>query len=100
MNFIHLRPALYIGSYSLTVLGHFLNGFRQALLLMPNDFDWKKFHTFEFHEFIKMNLGKSNYSGLNGLNITLYDCNEEKAFDVFFALLEEFKLEKENFSGD
>lgn len=100
LNLIHLRPALYIGSNSLTVLKNFLTGFREALLLVPNDFDWKNFYSFEFHEFIKSKLGKNDYAGLNGFNVSLYECDEEKAFDHFFALLEEFKLEKEDLSDE
>lgn len=96
LNLIHLRPALYIGSYSITALGSFIAGFKAALQLIPNDFESKKFHSFEFHEFIKMKLNKLNYASFNGFNATLYECDEETALDYFFALLEEFKLEKEN----
>ena len=96
LNLIHLRPAMYIGEQSLTVLGIFLIGFRAGLRLYQNDFDCKKFHSVEFHNYIKNKLGKSIYASLNGFNIKLYECSEEIAFDTFFALLEEFKLEKED----
>lgn len=96
LNLIHLRPAMYIGKYSLTALGNFLMGFRAGVSLYQNDFDWKKFHSVEFHSYIKEKLDKSDYGSLNGFNISLYECDENKAFDTFFAFLEEFKLEKES----
>ena len=96
LNLIHLRPAMYIGEYSLTVLGIFLKGFKEGLLLYQNKFDWKKFNSIEFHNYIKEKLNKSNYASLNAFCISLYECDEENAFDIFFALLEEFKLEKED----
>lgn len=100
LNLIHLRPAMYIGEYSLTVLGIFLKGFREGLLLYQNNFDWKKFHSIEFHNYIKDKLGKSTYASLNGFSINLYECDEATAFDIFFALLEEFKIEKENLRNE
>ena len=100
LKLIHLLPGMYIGSNSITTLRNFLIGFSQALDLVSNDFKWYKFQTVEFHNFIKEKLGKTNYSGLNGFNIKLYECDEEKAFDLFFALLEEFKLEKEDLSNE
>ncbi len=100
LNLIHLRPAMYIGKYSLTVLGNFLTGFREGLLLYQNAFDWKNFHSVEFHNYIKNKLGKSNYASLNGFSIYLYECDEETALDIFFALLEEFKLEQEDLSNE
>ena len=95
LNLIHLRPAMYIGEKSLTVLGIFLQGFREGLLLYQNEFDWKNFHSVKFHNFIKDKLDKRIYAPLNGFCISLYECDEETAFDMFFAFLEEFKLEKE-----
>ena len=100
LNLIHLRPAMYIGEYSLTVLGIFLTGFREGLLLYKNDFDWKNLRSVEFHNYIKDKLGKSIHASLNGFSIGLYECDEETAFDTFFALLEEFKLEKEDLGND
>jgi phosphoribosylanthranilate isomerase len=100
LKLIHLLPGMYMGSKSLTVLSVFLIGFGQGLELVPNNFKWHNFQTGEFHDFIKKKLGKTDYSGLNGFNIKLYECSEEEAFDHFFALLEEFKLEKEDLSNE
>ena len=96
LSLIHLRPAMYIGENSLTSLGNFLTGFREGLLLYQNDFDWKNFHSVEFHNYIKDKLDKRDYASLNGFNIIIYETDEQTAFDIFFALLEEFKLEKED----
>jgi phosphoribosylanthranilate isomerase len=100
LNLIHLRPAMYIGEKSLTTLGIFINGLKEGLLLYQNDFDWKNFHSVEFHNYIKDKLGKREFASLNGFCIDLYKSDEETAFDIFFALLEEFKLEKEDLTNE
>lgn len=95
LNLIHLRPAMYIGSKSVTRLGNYLFGFRDAMLFTSNDFDFGNLFTNEFHNYIKNKLGKIDYASLNGFDIEVYENNEEEAFDLFYAILEEFKLENE-----
>jgi hypothetical protein len=67
--------------------------------LTDNFFDWRKFYTQEFQDFVKNKLGKSDYN-LNAFNVSLYECDEKEAFDQFFAYLEEFKLENEDLSNE
>lgn len=94
---IMFRPQMYFGRKSLSDLSHFLLGFEYAL-----DYSQSKFETgLFFSEFESWSLNKligKNESPYRLVGIILQKTNndEEKAFDLFFALLEEFKLEKEN----
>lgn len=94
---VQIRPLMYFERKSLTLLSQFLNGFQTALYFSDSNYDSKKLFTEEFHKWMmeKLEVGYPN-------SIT-WECHiprkvngdEEKAFDLFFALLEEFKLEKE-----
>lgn len=97
---VRKRPWMWIGEKSLTKLWIFLDGFYSGMSF-GNKFDTKKFFSTEFNEWVdqKVELENSNSSGwvLNILRKTNND--EELAYDLFFALLEEFKSEKENLSS-
>ncbi len=102
LNLIHPRPALYLGTKSILRLRSYLDGFGYALDIKKIKFDWKKFYSEDnfqdsFHEFTAKYFSWCE-STAGWQNIILKECNndEEKAVDVFFALLEEFKLEKED----
>ena len=98
---IQLMPEIYIGGKSLTSLATYLSGFQMALIIGEGRFDNKHFFQDEFYNFIS---GKLNYdvSEKHWLKKVLEKSNnnEERAFDLFFALLEEFKLEKEDLSDE
>ncbi len=94
---IEIMPDSYIGVKSLTLLSIYLSGFQTALIIGEGKFDTKKFFEDIFYAFVSDKL-KNISVGKHWLNRILMECNnnEEKAFDLFFALLEEFKLEKED----
>lgn len=96
---INMRPQMYFGRKSLMDLSHFLLGFEYALEFSQSKFNTGKFFSeFEFWSLQKL-IGKDE-SPYRLVGILLQKCknDEEKAFDLFFALLEEFKLEKEDLS--
>ena len=105
---IELYPSMFLGKNSISLLSTFLNGIEFGLkefCQSTSNFDWKEFksnkephYEFGFQKWIS-----ERYKNRRGYNQTwsdsiLYqvDGDEEKAFDLFFALLEEFKLEKED----
>ena len=96
-------PAMYLGKYSVSYLELYLAGIRMASEILGKNFDWKNFLTFEypktkydFRAFLE-NYFNELLGGHSWASFILKKVNydEEKAFDLFFALLEEFKLEKE-----
>jgi phosphoribosylanthranilate isomerase len=93
------RPAMYVGAKSLTRLQMFFYGYCYALSLQDIEFPQKQFAAYSFHDWIAKKFGW-NESTSGWLNMILKEVNDddEKAFDLFFALLEEFKLEKEDLS--
>jgi phosphoribosylanthranilate isomerase len=106
---IELRPAMYLGKQSITLLRMFLNGFDFASVLNNLKFDWKNFcpdgkHYYDkgFQSWIaKKFLGKAETAlGWDNIILEKSDNDEKKAFELFFELLEEFKLEKENLSNE
>jgi phosphoribosylanthranilate isomerase len=90
-NLIHLRPAMYLGRKSISHLSGFLSGMNFGYHLESDEMTYPFQFSDELSYFIQNRYGASPYSRI------LKECNEdeEKAFDLFFALLEEFKLEKE-----
>ena len=95
---IELMPDDYIGGKSLSALATYLSGFQMALIIGEGKFDSKKFFQDDFYNFVANNL--NNHSmGKHWLKLILSKTNnnEEKAFDLFFKLLEEFKIENEKF---
>ncbi|MBX7174086.1 MAG: phosphoribosylanthranilate isomerase [Pyrinomonadaceae bacterium] len=106
LEFIRLHPSMFLGKYFITELRTFLYGIEFGLNVLNEErfeFDWKQFkpdseypHRVGFQAWIskkfKNNGNRQIWSDIILLQV---DDNEEKAFDLFFALLEEFKLEKE-----
>ena len=95
-DLIHLRPAMYIGWKSISHLSGFLSGmnfgYHLSDVLVKYPFQFSS----ELSLFIQIRYGSLPYRSI------LEECNndEERAFDLFFALLEEFKLEKEDLAKD
>jgi phosphoribosylanthranilate isomerase len=102
LSAIHQRPAMYFGRKSLTDLNNFLYGFRMALKLSKAEFDTGNLFTDDLKNFGEKFFGERIPGAMSLVWFILrkYENDEEKAFDAFFALLEEFKLEKENLGGD
>lgn len=99
---IHARPAMYLSDKSLTKLQIFLFGFREALYLADANFDMGKYDTEEFRKWMAEKVGYGYPNSFDCITHILrkFDSDEEKSFDVFFALLEEFKLENEDLSNE
>jgi phosphoribosylanthranilate isomerase len=96
-------PGSYFEQKSLTSLTAFLNGFQSALNWTIADFDLDLFEPVTsnvFSRFIeeKLRVKIKNEANWNGLILNETNGNEEEAFDLFFTLLEEFKLKKEDLS--
>lgn len=106
---IQLRPALYLGKCNISFLRVYLEAIQFSSMLFQKEFEFKK-----FLKKPEVNFNSDNYFtgfvaryfnqtvGAMGWNsIILEECNndEEKAFDLFFAVLEEFKLEKEDLNN-
>ncbi len=98
LSAVLLRPEMYFGRKSFTDLHNFLYGFRMALNLSEAKFDTGKYFTDDLRIFAEKFFDERipGAMGLNWFILRKVNKNEEKAFDLFFALLEEFKLEKEN----
>lgn len=94
---IHARPSVYFGEKSLSNLQIFLYGFTTALYLADAKFDCGKYDSEEFRKWMGEKVGYGYPNSIDCITHILRKMNndEEKAFDLFFALLEEFKLEKE-----
>ena len=100
-NFINLLaliqryPKMIVGDKSLTLLHRFFIGFEMALKHSKAEYNTYSFFT-DFDDFVRYRYRK--YPSLNWCSKILeeVDNDEEKAVDLFFALLEEFKLEKED----
>lgn len=99
---IHGRPAMFLGEKSLTKLQTFLLGFMAALGLADANFDIGKYNSEEFKKWMGENVGYGYPNSIDCMTHILRKLNgdEEKAFDFFFALLEEFKLEKEDLNNE
>ena len=100
-------PSLYLGKYSISYLWVYLQGIKMAFEILNKQFDWKNFISFSYSE-RKLDFRaflESRFQELLGGHswdsfiLNKVDGNEEKAFDLFFALLEEFKLEKEGLNN-
>ncbi len=98
---VQLRPVMYLGWNKLSLMRSFLGGFQTAVSLSNANYDTGKFFT-DFNQWAINKLTGRNESKYGWSGIILRECNndEEKALELFFALLEEFKLEKEDLSNE
>ena len=98
---IREQPILFVGQKSLTRIQMFFYGYLYALDLQDIDFDQRKFGPYNFHDWIAKKLGwAESTSGWLNMILNKVNGDEEKAVDLFFALLEEFKLEKEDIRNE
>jgi phosphoribosylanthranilate isomerase len=106
LDAIQPSPAMFFGKYSISLLKAYLDGFRIASEILEKPFDWKGFYDFDFgvNDFthfvgkkLKQSVGARDWSYLI-LEHETFD--EEAAMDLFFVLLEEFKLEREDLSNE
>ncbi|CAN5464578.1 hypothetical protein BH10ACI1_BH10ACI1_14020 [soil metagenome] len=108
LEVIRFHHSMFFGKRSISELFTFLYGIEFGLehLNKKNfDFDWRQFkpcgeprYHYGFQSWIIKKFLNKDESANVWSTIILWqtDNDEEKAFDLFFALLEEFKLEKEN----
>jgi phosphoribosylanthranilate isomerase len=102
LSAIHQRPIMYFGRKSLTDLQNFMLGFQTALSFAKSDFDLGKYDTEEYRKWMGEKIGYGYPNTIDCMTHILrkFDKDEEKSFDYFFALWEEFKLEKEDLSNE
>ncbi|HEX8638265.1 MAG TPA: phosphoribosylanthranilate isomerase [Pyrinomonadaceae bacterium] len=100
MSNIHSLPEIYIGKKSLTDLMIYLTGYYHATQYFGIEFEGGFFP--EFSSWMINKLSVENKPSLHFSNLILEECkgDEETAFNLYFALLEEFKLEKEDLSNE
>ena len=96
MSYIHSLPEIYIGKKSLTLLTTYLQGYWHATKYFGIEFENGFFP--EFNSWMINKLKVRYNPSLHHSALILEECggDEEKAFDLYFALLEEFKLEEED----
>ena len=112
LEFIRRHPSNFFGKYYFTELSAFLYGIEFGLNVLNKEkfvFNWKQFrpesehpHRVGFQSWISkkfLNIAESAYNW-NYIILQQTNNDEEKALDLFFALLEEFKLEKENLNDE
>jgi len=109
---IEHRPGMYLGKPTLERLSMFLYGIEFGLNhgnVESSTFDWKQFkpklephYAHGFQSWISQTLLNRETSAYDWAYIILEYCNgdEEKGFDLFFKLIEKFKLEKEDLTSD
>ncbi|MEP6904217.1 MAG: phosphoribosylanthranilate isomerase [Actinomycetota bacterium] len=112
LEFIRQHPSMFLGKYSISELFTFLYGIEYGLRVLNKErfeFNWKQFkpeserrHQVGFQSWISKKFLENAESANVWSTIILWQTNndEEKAFDLFFALLDEFKLEKEDLTND
>ena len=96
LSAIHLKPEMYLGKKSLSLLFTFFSGFDLGDQLSERKFNTNKILFNDFSDFVqnKFSQGRIAVGWLQRI-LEKTENDEEKAVDVFFALLEEFKLEKD-----
>lgn len=99
-------PSMFFGKYSLSLLKAYISGIKIASEILEEPFNWKNFYTsdWKFSDFtsyvakrLKQDAGAKDWSYLI---LESENFDEEKAMDLFFVFLEEFKLEKEDLSNE
>ncbi len=88
------RPALYLGETSLTVFRGYFYGYLEGSKLLEDEEIAVELRS--FHNWVAMRLGFfEGTSGWKNMLLHSENGNEEKAFEKFFVLLDEFKNRKE-----
>ncbi len=99
-------PPMFIGKYSLSLLKAYISGIKIASEILEKPLDWKNFYApdwkvSDFTNYVakqlKQDAGAKDWSYLI---LEFENFDEEKAMDLFFVFLEEFKLEKEDLSNE
>ena len=93
---------MYLGVKSLSKLQIYLFGFINALNITMADYNIGKYDSEEYRKWMGEKIGYGYPNAIDCITHILrkFDNDEEKSFDYFFALLEEFKLEKEDLNNE
>lgn len=93
LSLIQRYPKMIVGEKSLTLLHRFFIGFEMALEQSKAEYNTFLFFT-NFDDFVRYKYRDGGSWNWCSRILKKVDNDEEKAVDLFFALLEEFKLEK------
>ena len=76
-------------------------GFQMSLQVSQANFDLGKYDSEEYRKWMSEKIGSGYPNSIDCMTHILrkFDNDEEKSFDYFFALWEEFKLEKEDLNS-
>ncbi len=87
---------------SITLLCTFIYGYLTAIFKLESEFEQTNNLLWEFDKYVGIERSWFSHGIYSYAKHFLNKCNgdEEKAFDLFFALLEEFKLEKEDLNNE
>jgi phosphoribosylanthranilate isomerase len=99
LSFIQRYPKMIVGEKSLTLLNRFFLGFEMALKQSKAEYNTYLFFT-DFDDFVRYKYRDGGNWNWCSRILKKVNNDEEKAVDLFFALLEEFKLEKEELHSE
>ena len=93
---IEKKPKSYFESKSLTSMWIFIDGFQSAIKWTDTDFNllwFEMINSNSFINFVREKLGIKSTEETNWVNLILnnFGGDEEKSFDCFFSILEEFR---------
>ena len=96
------RPKMYLPQKSMTQICIFIFGFLSALDITKSNYETENKFLKSFDEYEGIQRGMFTHGIYSYAKHFLEQCNgnEERAFDLFFARLEEFELEKEDLSNE
>jgi len=96
------RPKMYFPQKSITQICIFIFGFLSALDITKSDYETTDKFLRSFEKYADIQRGVFTHGIYSYAENFLDKSNsdEERAFDIFYAKLEEFLLEKENLSND
>ncbi|MEG0415780.1 MAG: hypothetical protein RR565_06550 [Erysipelothrix sp.] len=85
---IRKRPSMYLGTKSLKLLNAYLNGFLSGSGLVENS-EYQNFRT-QFQKYVLELYPTQKSLGWSSIIIKVSQGDEERAFDLFFRLLDDF----------
>jgi phosphoribosylanthranilate isomerase len=95
LSHIQARPAIYLGTKSLTKLQAFLSGFSVAFYYADTELENGLYESEDYRKWMSEKVGYHYPNSFSCITYILKQNNgdEEISFDHFFALIEEFKLD-------
>ncbi len=101
-TFFRKRPKMFLGEKKFAYLFFFLLGHRWGYETKNTNMDSSIFFYLDFKNFVAEKLGISELTEFHWSKMILdtAEDDEEKAFDIFFEILDKFKLEREDLSNE